>query len=436
MRKTLLVTSALCMGAGTAAAMEDGMSHGMADGMGMMEKSPITLSGEAEMGVAASKDKSVRFHNDINVKFALSGTTNDGVEFGANVGLDDIENAAGRNTTDDNDDHGSIDIYMKDPDGFGALTLGDTDGAYDWAMIEVNAGGLRSDAEHAAWDGNGGFDGSHDGQILRWDRAIGSGFSMGASVELHDHDDDAASYDPIIGLGGKFEMGMGAGKLELGGGFQTGSFNHVIRAGDEITDPDSDSGKMIRPSIWKSSAADKTGSKAVGGEVDGAIAGGSAKMDFGGDMGGLSVILNASVGEFDGSQTGTGTNPVTMTADVERTHLGLGLGYKVGDVSLGVNVGSLVTESTVDENNRTPDNSTMIEETVNGVGFDVAYDLGGGASLMFGFGSSETETDYQYGRDASSTVTIPTSPSGLTRHTAHDGSTDTNKWSLGVAFKF
>ena len=423
MKRVLLATTALCMGAGTAFAQD-----------AMMDMGPsITLSGEAEMGVAASKDNSVRFHTDVNITFTASGTTDTGVTFGTAIGLDDIENAAGRDTTDDVDDHGGIAVHMSQPDGFGTLTLGDTDGGFDWAMDEVGSGGIRSDSEHAAWSGNAGLDGKHDGQVLRWDRAIGSGFSMGASVELDDHGDNEDSYDPIIGLGGKFSMPMGAGSLALGGGFQSGSFDHVIRAGDRVADPDK-AGATVRPAIWRVGTG--IGSKATGGEVDGAMVGGSAKMDFGGDMGGLSVTLNASMGEFDGSQTGTGTDPITMTADVEQTHLGLGLGYKIGAVSLGVNVGSHVTESMVDEDNATDNNTTKLEETVTGVGFDVGYDLGGGATLMFGFGSSETETDYTYGSASSWTVTRPTGVTTGTRDNWHDGSIDTNQWSLGVQFSF
>ena len=222
-RKILLATTALCMGAGTAAA-------------------DVALSGSAEMGVAASKDNSVRFHTDIDVTFTLSGTTDAGVTFGSAIDIDE--------------------------------------------------------------------------------------------------------------------------------------------ASDE-------------------------------------------------DGGGLSVTLNASMMEADGSNTvGTGATAVTTTADVEQTHLGLGLGYKIGDVSLGVNVGSMVTESTVDPNTSAASGTdrVMIEETVNGVGFDVAYDLGGGATLKFGVGSSETEHDYTY--QVANDVRSGSTAAG------HDHSTDTNKWSLGVAFSF
>ena len=403
MKRVLLATTALCMGAGAAVA-------------------EVALSGDAEMGIAASKDNSVRFHTDVNVKFTLTGETDAGVTFGTAVALDDIENADGRETTNDDDAHGSIAVFISDPDGFGTLTLGDTDGGYDWAMDEIGSGGIRDDSEHGAWNGNGGLDGEHDGQILRWDRVIGSGFSMGVSVELDDHADDAASNDPIVGLGGKFSMPMGGGSLALGGGVQTGSFDDKIEDGQTAAERTAKADKDV---LWN------------GHEVEGTIVGGSAVMDFGGEMGGLSVTLNASVLEADGSHTeGTGNAATTMTADVEQTHLGVGFGYTVGAVSLGLNVGSMATESKVDPNNRVNTATSphyMIDETVTGVGLDVAYDLGGGATLKFGVGSSETEYDYTYAHDRPASGA--SSATGANR-AGHDYSSDANKWSLGVAFSF
>ena len=431
-RKILLATTALCMAAGTAAA-------------------DIVLSGDAEMGVAASKDNSVRFHTDVNVKFTMTGTTDAGVEFGTNVDLNDIEDPGAtssngsNDTTNDDDNHGGIAVHMSDPDGFGTLTLGDTDGGYDWAMIEVGSGGIRDDSEHGAWNGNGGLDGKHDGQILRWDRDIAAGFAFGASVELHDHKDNAPSNDPILGFGGTYSMGMGAGTLALGGGVQMGSFLHTIEGGLTAAQRAAEADK---PVIWGTATPTPVGTvvgtsppesvtkgrTVEGREVEGMIVGGSAKMDFGGDGGGISVTLNGSVMEADGSHTTPRAAPATgnrtATADVEKTHLGLGLGYTVGGISLGLNVGSMVTESRVDPDNAATSNTdlVMIDETVTGVGLDVAYDLGGGATLKFGVGSHETEYDYTY--------QPANDPRSGSTAAGHDYSSDANKWSLGVAFAF
>ena len=411
MKRVLLATTALCMGAGAAVA-------------------EVALSGDAEMGIAASKDNSVRFHTDVNVKFTLTGETDAGVAFGSAIEL--AESGDGSPAVDADDEHGGVAIFMEDADGFGRLTLGDTDGGYDWAMDEIGSGGIRDDSEHGAYNGNSGLDGKHDGQILLWNREIGSGFSMAASVELDDHADNAASNDPIVGVGGKFSMPMGGGTVALGGGVQTGSFGHKIEGG--LT-AEQRAAKADKPVVWGIAKTDTAAAK--GREVEGTIVGGSAVMDFGGEMGGLSVTLNASVLEADGSHTtGMGDSATTMTADVEQTHLGVGFGYTVGAITLGLNVGSMATESRVDPNNAVNEATSthyMIDETVTGVGLDVAYDLGGGAKLKFGVGSSETEYDYTYAHDRDASAASSTSGAN---QRGHDYSSDANKWSLGVAFSF
>jgi len=446
MKRVLLATTALGLGAGVAFAQD-----------AMMDMAPsITLSGDAEMGVAGSKDDSVRFHTDVNVEFKMEATTDAGVTFGTSVGLNDIEDPGAtstngsNDTTNDDDNHGGIAIHMSDPDGFGTLTLGDTDGAYDWALSEivgVGGGSIRDNEEHGGYDGNGGLDGKHDGQLLRWDRAIGSGFSFAASVELSDDTGGTPTgspYDPIVGVGGQYTMGMAAGTLTLGGGYQMGSWDHGFNESQTAQRVRYDAapttslttaqlnGAAFLPKATATAVA--TGSSPhwgtgagsaskTGWEIEGGIVGGSASMDFGGDMGGLKVILNASVMEADGSY---GTAAPRQTLDVEQTYLGLGPGYAVGDVKLGVNVGNKVMESTYDPSNATAaTNDNIVEEkTTNGVGFTVGYDLGGGATLKFGIGSSETDHDWTY-------QAAPT-----TRSATHDYSTDANSWSLGVAFKF
>ena len=391
MKRVLLATTALCVGAGMAAA-------------------EVALSGNAEMGVVGSKDDSERFHTDVNVKFSLSGETQGGVTFGTEIELSDIEDADGRKTTNDDDEHGGIAVHISDPDGFGTLTMGDTDGAYDWALSEivgVGGGSINDAQEHGAYDGNGGLDGTFDGQILRWDRAIASGFSLGASVELDDDTDgepdgaESDTFNPVLGVGVKYEMGMGLGKLGLGGGFQTTSYDGKVEDVNDVL--------------------------LAGAEVDAAIFGGSVSMDFtnGGD--GLKVIANASMMDADGSAT---VNDITGTVDIEQTYLGVGLGYHIGDIELGLNAASKVTEGTADANSARPNDSATVEETVTGVGFAATYDLGGGASLQFGVGSSETEVDYTYGSALSQYA------GNSTGEDSHDSSSDTNKWSLGVAFSF
>ena len=397
MKRVLLATAALGLGAGTAAAQDMGMAP------------TLKLSGEAEMGVAGSKDDSVRFHTDIDVTFKATGTMDSGVAWSADVDLDE----AGRGSPAHNEEgHGGVVVSISDPDGFGTLTLGDTDGALDWAMTDIGSGGIRSDSEHAAYSGNAGLDTEYDGQVLRYDRAIGSGFSFGASVMLDDDidgKDGGDTADPIIGLGGQYEMPMAGGMLTLGAGYQAGEYDNEYSSLESVA----------------GSYSEKADAQAIGA---------SAKMDFGGDAGGFSVILNGSMIDADGSVTsGEGDAARTSTLDIEGTHLGLGLGYTVGAVSLGVNVGSINGEAVYDPDNRavTAAQSDRIlgDVTVTGVGFDAAYSLGGGASLMFGIGSSETEFDYTREADG-------TTPDDDDASVENDSNTDTYKWSLGVKFKF
>ena len=443
MKRVLLATTALGMSAGVAIA-------------------DVTLSGAADMGIAGSKDDSVRFHTDIDVTFTLSGETDGGVTFGSAIDIDEAsddlkKNAAGTQTVDHatqkDDEHGGIAVFIEDADGFGKLTLGDANGAVAAVVSDARGAGpgsIGDNHEHGGSSGNDGLDGKHDGQILLWERAIGSGFSAAASVELSDDIDGKPggnTHDPIIGIGGKYSMAMGMGTLGLGLGYQMGSFDHAIgKSVGETRREAGLTGTAALPGTTLTAAQAKTVTdakvaplwgRATGvttghdGEVEGTVVAGSVSLDFGNGGDGIKIVADASVMEADGDHRASATAPV-RSADVEATHIGLGLGYTVGAISVGINVGSNVTESTYDPNGAVANDQTVIEKTVNGVGFSAAYDLGGGAELQFGIGSSETENDYAYGGGASGNFGTGATSSSIT----DDTSSDTNSWSLGVAFKF
>ena len=400
MKRLLMATTALCLGAGTAAA-------------------DIALSGSAEMGVAGSKDDSTRFHTDIDVTFTMSGTTNAGVAFGAAIDIDEasVDDGEKDHATNNDDEDGGIAVFMSQPESFGTVTMGDTAGAIAWAVSDARGAGpgsIRDNHEHGGSSGNDGLDATHDNQILRWDRAIGSGFSMAASVELDDDTDGkpgGKTYDPIFGVGGTYSTGMGVGTLGLGAGFQMGSHSHIIKDGAGAV-------------IWGTAKEGDT--PEMGREMEAAAFGGSVSLDFGNGGDGIKLVADAGVMEAEGDLVEEGL--VTQTASVEGMHIGLGLGYTVGAISLGVNVGSKTTESTHEASPNVADSGrTALETTVSGVGFSAAYDLGGGAALQFGVGSAETEHDWTYQGDA---VRSGTGENG------HDSSSETNSWSLGVAFSF
>jgi len=420
MKRLLLATTALCMGAGVAMAMEEsvsdgmGMAHGMdmMDGMGMAPT--LGFSGFAEMGVAGNKDDEARLHTDIDVTFKATGTMDSGVTWSADVDLDEVRNEivdgapVKDHATANDDEDGGVTISIGQPEGFGTLTMGDTAGAIAWAVSDARGAGpgsIRDNHEHKGSSGNDGLDAKHDNQVLRWDRVIGSGFSLAASVEIDDEangEPGGTNHDPILGIGGKYEMGMGVGTLGLGAGFQTGTFKQSFTKFG-----------MPKETHWM-------------GEVDATAFGGSVSVDFGNGSDGVKVIADGGLMEADGGMT---KDSVTSAADFEAMHVGLGLGYTVGAISLGVNVGNSVTESTHDPNvaSASDKDAVGLETTVNGIGFSAAYELGGGAAIRFGAGSHEAEHDWSYEGDATA--------SGCGED-GHDRSSDTNSWSLGVKFSF
>jgi len=138
MRKTLLATTALCLGAGTAMAMDAGasggsdsmgMSHGMgmADGM-MMEKPAVTLSGDGRMGIISDMDDNLKFDSRIRIKVTAAKELDNGLSAGGEVRTDQdgTEGKAGF-------------IYLSGP--FGKLSMGDVDPGAKAAIKNVDSVG-------------------------------------------------------------------------------------------------------------------------------------------------------------------------------------------------------------------------------------------------------------------------------------------------------
>ncbi|MEM8553777.1 MAG: porin, partial [Pseudomonadota bacterium] len=112
MKKILLASSALVLVGGVAFA-----------------ESTVTTTGSAELGIfggeVGSTDVEPQFHTDINIDFAASATTDGGVEFGAEIGLEEAQGGVATTIEDD------FTVFLSS--SFGNLTAGDTDGAFDWA---------------------------------------------------------------------------------------------------------------------------------------------------------------------------------------------------------------------------------------------------------------------------------------------------------------
>jgi len=196
MKKVLFATTALVGFAGAAAA-------------------EVSLSGFAEMGVKGGDAIETQLHNDIDVTFNLSGETDGGLAFGATIDLDEVTNTGDDNGIPDGANDASAFISGE----FGKLTIGETDGALDWALTETAMLTAIADdhTAHDGYNGNGSFDGVHDGQIARYEYSFGD-FAFGVSAEM---DDTAGGDDPSLGVGVKYSGAMGGVDYGVGVAFQS-----------------------------------------------------------------------------------------------------------------------------------------------------------------------------------------------------------------------
>ncbi len=339
MKKVLFATTALVASAGIASAQG------------------VTLTGTAEMGIVGGDNIETQFWHDLDVKFTLSGETDNGLTFGATIDLDEVGDdcstgtvtvfntatppaAIGTATACTGGDpisemgRGSgleeHSVFLSG--AFGTVTLGDTDGAFDWAMTEIDAVGDISDAStgHAGFSGNSGLDGFYDGQIARYDYTFAS-FSFAVSVEM----DDTGTDDPIFGIGGKYSGDFGGVAVGFGLGYQTVDMGGVT-------------------------------SEVVGASID-------AKF------GGFRVIGNYS----DFENVVRSDSSVGVTNRAIDSHYGIGAFYTTGAISVGANYG--VYESAAGN--------------LEGYGVAANYDLGGGAVVKAGYGYGEDKAAGGVSRD-------------------------------------
>jgi outer membrane protein OmpU len=326
MKKVLFATTALVATAGVAAA-------------------DVALSGSAEMGIAGGSDGAAngtagvtQFFQDLDVTFTMSGTADNGLTFGAAVDLDESNcdtNETGADTCTpgafDPFDDGGTSIFISGD--FGTLTMGDTDGALDWALQEVNIGspGSIDDSEttHAGYNGNSGLDGTYDGQVLRYDYSFDS-FGIAVSAE-QDDEDVTTDGDPVWGIGASYDGMFAGGSFGIGVGYQT------------VDDKDS---------------LDAT----VGGEDRFGISA-SVSLDNG-----LSAAVNYS--QIDG----TGADSA-----VDGEHIGIGASYAFDAITVHANWGQYDWDA------------GSGEADASGYGLAAAYDFGGGLSAHLGYGYSDVD---------------------------------------------
>ncbi|CAM5314434.1 porin [Frigidibacter albus] len=313
MKKLLLASTALIGFAGVAAA-------------------EVAIEGTAEMGFTGGDLKETQFHNSYTINFKMSGETDTGLSFGATYRLDaDGSSEENQNPVGDN---GTVWISG----AFGKLTLGDTNGALDWALTETAMGTAITDegTTHVGYSGNG--DNYYDDQVLRYEYAFGD-FGVALSVEQDDGNSATSTGDgdPMIGLGGKYKAELGGVDLSFGLGYQTGD--------------------TLRYAFQGVNFLDAIGVQYVSVDVLGVSA--KAAMDNG-----FSAVVNYVTYDYGSS-----------VPDLE--HYGLGLGYEMGALLVHANWGKWEIEDF---------------DSFDSFGLIANYDLGGGAILAAGY-ASDVSTD-------------------------------------------
>ena len=157
------------------------------------------------------------FHTDIDINFTMSGQTDTGLAFGASIDLDESDgnDNAGNSPAFDGRAQGGEEIFISG--AFGTLTMGDTDGALDWALQEIAIGGSIGDVHttHAGYNGNSFADDSaNGGQVARYDHSFGD-FAVALSANI----DDDASHDDALAIGAKYSASLAVMELGVGLGY-------------------------------------------------------------------------------------------------------------------------------------------------------------------------------------------------------------------------
>lgn len=223
--KSLLFATAALLGVGGAASAQG-----------------VAITGSAEMGIiGGSTTDEFTFWNDVDVRFTLSGETDNGLTFGARIDLDEVAEDIGGEGVLGDDRPDPLDEYEVFLSGnFGTITMGDTDGAFDWALQDLDIIGDIADREssnfghtaHSGYSGYEGLDGFYDGQIARYDYSFGD-FAFAVSVEIDDATSGAG--DPVFGIGGKYSGDLGGVDLGIGLGYQVVNDESVTGIGLDLT---------------------------------------------------------------------------------------------------------------------------------------------------------------------------------------------------------
>jgi outer membrane protein OmpU len=340
MKKILFATTALVATAGIASAQDLG----------------VALTGGAEMGIQGGTfygqtNNQPQFVTDIEIRFTMSGVADNGLTFGATIDLDEA------NGNQDGEEATSGEAIFVSFGG-ATFTMGDTDGAYDARLAEMAlAGGSLQDDEttHIGFDDQDGFadgavsglDGNSTtqgftsagdrGQVARFDYTF-SAYTFSVSMEQGDegYNGDTAGLDEvddIYAVGFSYDAEMNGINLGFGFGYQ--SQNNV---------------------------GDSVGLSATAGLSNGFSAGLLlTQTDFDSDIEGDAITFR---------------DLTTTIGDEKQNHIGIGFGYEMNQIAVGVNFGKFSNFLGQDG------------EEAKGYGLAASYDLGGGLQAQFGFSNS------------------------------------------------
>ena len=325
MKNILLATSALSTTAAIASA-----------------QGAVTITGAAQMGILGgewlvpnnliSAYDEFELLTDIDVTFTMSGQTDTGLTFGASIDLEESDGSGSGNDAEgaspafDNRDQGGEEIFVSG--SFGTLTMGDTDGALDWALVDIGLGESLGDAHtsHIGYIGNDFVDSQDgDGQIARYDRSFGD-FAFAFSADIAE-----AGGKDILSAGAKYSIAFPIMRLGVGIGWQQRE-PHEFDEGKE--------------------------KDAIGVSLD---------ADF---DNGFQIVANyVDLGDSPEGYLNKENNTVT------ELFKGFGIGYEMDKWSFAMNY-SRITEE------------WPVYTAQNGYGIAVNYDMGGGAEFQMGFSES------------------------------------------------
>ena len=392
MRKFLLATSALATAAGLASAQDSppqGVHVTGTASMGVLGGDWIADTDNGADGFPDNADDRIipgqgdyELHTDVDVTFSMIGQTDTGLVFGAQIDLDESDgyDDRGHSLAFENRSQGGETIFISGD--FGVLTMGDTDGALDWALQEIGIGSSLGDAhiEHLGYSSQNFADYEDgDGQIARYDYSFGD-FAFALSADIAE-----AGGKDILSAGARYLADLGGTRLGVGLGYQ--QRGHDGKENDAF-------GVSL-----------------------------SATMD----NGFLAVLNWVDMGDASSARSRNNVDNLFAGNGVPEQFVGIGLGYRMDDWLFAANYGRITEEGRTSQGE--------IDRGQDGWGMAVNYNLGGGAQVQLGYSKSSCEkaTDPNPIMDLGGPVTS-FNPNAVHACGVHDDEYST--FSLGVAMNF